>query len=274
MANDFSGDNNCVALWRMEEDALTVDSCTWNSARNTLTGKGTPENDTADFKEGACSADLDPAGGGQDSFYLPDADLCAEFPLKTGDTNKKISACGWFRFDSLSNYEGPFGKGDYGYGDNSVRPLYIESSGRWYSDIGYYDGSIQTEVLYQSDVSNLAQTGRWYHFGFTFDGIAKSWKLVVWDDTDSTKVINVQGECTNDIYVGGASVRVGAIGSFAEIDPLGEIDGNIDEIVVFNDILTLPQIDGIRAGIYPEVLGGSTFWPILFSLIEQQRKGE
>ena len=55
MANDFSGDSNCVALWRFENGALTADS----KGTNTLTDVNTVGSDTVDYKEGSGCADFE-----------------------------------------------------------------------------------------------------------------------------------------------------------------------------------------------------------------------
>ena len=55
MANSFSGDGNCVALWRFENGALTADSI----GTNTLTDNNTVGTSTGDYKEGSACADLE-----------------------------------------------------------------------------------------------------------------------------------------------------------------------------------------------------------------------
>ena len=48
MANDFSGDPSCKAVWRFENGALTADS----KGANTLTAVNGPTADTSLYKEG------------------------------------------------------------------------------------------------------------------------------------------------------------------------------------------------------------------------------
>ena len=94
MANDFSGDPNCVALWRFENGALIADSI----GSNTLTDVNTVGTDTSDFKEGAACADFERSS--LEYFYINDANLDSDYPFKSGDTNKKISFCEWFKLES------------------------------------------------------------------------------------------------------------------------------------------------------------------------------
>ena len=53
--NDFSGDGNAVALWRVDNGALTTDSI----GTNTLTDNNTVGTDTVDYQEGDASADFE-----------------------------------------------------------------------------------------------------------------------------------------------------------------------------------------------------------------------
>src|SRR3990172_20161 len=95
MANNFSTDTNCIALYRFESGALTTDS----KGTNTLTSSGSPIANTSDYKEGAASVDLETSTS--DFYYINDANLDPQFPLRNGDTNKKISIAGWFKPESL-----------------------------------------------------------------------------------------------------------------------------------------------------------------------------
>ena len=125
MANDFTDDPNCVALWRFESGAVPflADSIGTNEP---LVDYGTVAEDTVNYKEGACSADF----GGSQSFHIDDADLDAGFPIKNGDTNKKVSVCGWYRPDVITgDSRGVFAKGDFGAGTMSFRAMYLTAAG-------------------------------------------------------------------------------------------------------------------------------------------------
>lgn len=236
--NDFSGDPNCVALWRFEHGALTVDSI----GGNTLTNNAGVVSNRVDFKEGSASADLEAASG--QFFDIIDADLDAGFPLKSDDENKKISVCGWFQMESQTEFgRGLFSK--YNTGDNKRSLMIRVMLDSFQVYIGHNNGE-SSEVLY--DGSTL-QVGGFYHYGFTFQDSDKSWKLVVWDDTGQTKIIDTSGVATNNINVGDEAVLIGM--SYMNIaQPSGNYDGEMDEKVVFKDILTTDEIDEIRLGTY------------------------
>lgn len=235
--NDFSGDPNCVALWRFEDGALTTDTI----GTNTLTNNNEIVSNQVDFKEGSASADFE--AGSFQYMSITDADLDAGFPLKNGDANKKISICGWFLAESQPAEAGLFSKWEL-TGNN--RSLIIRADNATFNAwIGYNSGA-STENLF---TTGSLVVGRFYHYGFTYDNSDKSWKVRVWDDTAESIVINTSGTSTNNISAGSAPVGVG-VGFFNGGTPVGFFDGEKDEVPVFKDILTIGEIDEIRQGIY------------------------
>ena len=225
MANDFSGDANCVALWRFESGALTTDS----KGTNTLTNNNAVAENAVDYKEGAGSADFEASS--TQYFSITDANLDAGFPLKNGDANKKISICGWFQIETLRpDNIGLYSKWNSGSNKASLR-IFVSSIGIFTVHIGY-NGGASSETLY-SGVTVV--TGRFYHYGFTFQDSDKTWQLVVWDDTGLTKIIDTSGIATNNINVEDAAVAIG-VGYINVAPPRMPFDGEIDEKPVFKDI--------------------------------------
>lgn len=100
--NNFTYDPSCKAVWNFEPGALLADS----KNNNTL---------VADYPDASpysiTNLRIQGNGGmGVNSYsswegcHITDANLSTGFPLKTGDTNNKITVCGWY-----ANYA-------YGYG--------------------------------------------------------------------------------------------------------------------------------------------------------------
>ncbi len=236
MANNFTDDPNCVALWKFVDGALTTDTI----GTNTLTNNNGVVSNLVDFKEGASSADFE--SGSTQYFDIIDADLDAGFPLKSGDANKKFSICGWLQIEAIGAHIGIFSKDKIGDRTLTIR---VTNSGKFEVKMGYGDGTLN-ETIYEA---GALVTGRFYHFGFTFQDSDKSWQLVVWDDTAVSKIIDTSGNSTNNIYVGIAPVAV-VLGYFDGGTPFNPFDGEQDEVVVFKDILTIAEIDEIRAGTY------------------------
>jgi len=165
MANDFSGDANCVALWKFENGALLTDS----KGTNTLTDFNTVVADTVNFKEGAASALFTPAN--LEMFYCLDGNLDAGFPLKNGDATKVFSVCMWFRAASDINCA-LFGKGASGTYSLHVEILGATDNNKLYIYNGYNSGASVESV---NHATSLTMDGSvWYHLGLVLDGVNKT----------------------------------------------------------------------------------------------------
>ncbi len=193
-ANDFTLDDNCVALWRFESGALTTDS----KGTNTLVAGGTPTADTSDYQEGSASVEM----GVLDYYLITDGNLDAGFPLKDGDANKKISMCTWVYIDS-----GPdviF----YKWGGDGYRSLILDNGeGKFRLSLGY--NATQTVSL----VKTASWTsGRWYHIGLTYQDSDKSWRLRIWDKTAVGLLGGVEytGTSPENIYISDGNFEIGA----------------------------------------------------------------
>jgi hypothetical protein len=176
------------------------------------------------------------------SYNITDGNLDADYPLRSGDTNKKISVCGWFKLATIDNP-----------GNHYIYTQWNTTNDKRVVEIEIIDGEVRlmagispgtaSQQLYEG---TTLVTGRWYHFGFTIDGISEFWQLVVWDDTGSTKVIDTSGSLLDTLNVEDSGVWIGAheaTGSYW-------FDGKLDEIVVFKKILQKSEIDDIRQGVY------------------------
>jgi hypothetical protein len=239
-ANDFSEDGNCVALWRFENGALTTDS----KGSNTLVGGGgSPTADTVNFKEGAASVEID----NSDYYNVNDGDLDAGFPLKNGDANKKISVCFWVKFASIGSYDGIFNKGSSNKYSFQVHTGW--SNEKMTLGIGYNNGSSLELITFGTACS----TGIWYHMGVTYQDSDKSYKMRIYDDNAGALLggSELTGNTTNNINIEDGIVTVGKYSNGSYY-----LDGLIDEMVIFNDILSSDEIDQIRAGTYGVGGGG------------------
>ena len=115
--NDFSGDGNAVALWSVDNGALTTDSI----GTNTLTDNNTVGTDTVDYQVGNASADFEISNS--ESLTITDANLDSGFPLKSSDSaTGDISVTFWYKKESGVAYGGLFSKWDTG---NNARSFYL-----------------------------------------------------------------------------------------------------------------------------------------------------
>lgn len=257
MANDFSGDSNCKALWRFESGALTTDAIGSNTLNNSNV---TAETQAGYFKEGAASACFDSATSPR--LHIADADLDSGFPLKSSESNTSFSLCLWLRLaDTSANYI-LVGKNIYLAPDDESLVFYTRDYGTYYglrAVKGYNSGnSSETwEILTSLDL----QANRWYHIALTWDDTSKEFNCVVWDDTSQAKYTDSVTQ-TYSIAVTTSPLNLGCR---ADSDGVtnSELNGWVDEVVFFNDVLSESEIDSIRQGTYDagsgthHALGGS-----------------
>ncbi len=236
VGNNFAVDPNCVALWKFEAGKLTVDSI----KTNTLTDVNTVDVNTVDFKQGAAAARFHRDDG--EFFSIPDANLSSGFPFKNGKSNSKISVCFWVKFDTMNPWPCIFSKNlskKYGFGVSKTNVDKIEMF------IGYNSGITPEIVLHDG----IVQQGRWYHVGVTFDNVSKAYRIRIWDATaDAVLGADKTGTTVHNVTIDTGEVRLGHSAGLTRLNY--NLDGLLDEFVVFNDILTPAEIDKIRQGTY------------------------
>lgn len=231
--NIFSGDSNCKALWRFENGALTTDS----QGTNTLTATGSPTSDTGDYKEGTGCVDYELST--PDYHSITDANLDAGFPLKSGDLNKKISLCMWFKRESSASTSELAAK----YNDSNMDGFFLGLSAVQEIILGIGYGTNVEYVVTTARISNAS----WYHVGITIDDSDRSYLIRAWDDGGSSILENKSGNFTNNITIGNSAFVIANYEGGTNY-----YDGKVDEVVVFDDILTVSEIDAIRNGRYPK----------------------
>jgi len=240
MANKFSGDPDCCALWRFEDGALNTDSVGGNDLTNGFAGH--PHADTSNFKEGSGSAYFNPAN--HEYLNCDDGSLDAGYPLKNGDATKKMSICFWYKAESWQAASTII----YYKGNSTLntRSLYLAFDNSGIDDLMLsigYNGGLSWETV---NFGTACVTGRWYHVGITYQDSDKSYKIRIWDDTAGALLggAEVTGNTANNINVENGALTI-SYGN-ADYDWMGWLD----EMVVFNDILTSDEIDKIRQGTF------------------------
>lgn len=235
MANDFSGDPRCKALWRLESGALTADS----KGTNTLTDVNTVQEDLVDFKEGACAALF--ARANSEYLEITDANLDAGFPLKNGDTTKKITITGWFKSTGIPGYL-------------EWHDIVVKWDWTGYKICFAFqlsDSYLQLSWGHTSDRQNqywnvmTPTAGRWFHYGLVIDGVAKTAHIRLWDAT-AESVTNYNHTFDYELRICDAPFGIAGNSSTGDL-----YDGRQDEIVVFNNLLSDTEIDAIRNGVFP-----------------------
>jgi Concanavalin A-like lectin/glucanases superfamily len=227
MANNFSTDASCKALFNFESGALPTDS----QGSNTLTAGGSPTANTSLFRQGAASLSLN----GSSYEYIADASLPTGFPWKSNDSVKQITLSFWIYFNSVGSYQciwskRPAGQGFwFGIGVSQIALFWPYNSGGSYEP--WYSGFTPT-------------TARWYHFTLGMDGVNKTANLIVYDAV-SGLYTPYSNSFANALYLGDAGpMTIGAIVSGTNVNAL------FDEFAIFNRLLNPYEIYQITNGIY------------------------
>ncbi len=228
MPNDFSGDSHCKALWNLESGALITDS----KGSNTMTNYGVDE-DTSDYKEGSCSGEWVRAN--TDRMSITDADLDSGFPLKSGESNKSFSFAFWFKTKTFNeNFIIQKSQAANTYCFRIV----IDAFWRIKLQISPNGINFNNYIHASSINANI-----WYHIGVTYNNNTGNYRIRIWDDNAGAIIGVDKTGVASDINISGANFGLGFSNS-------STINGNLDEVVVFDDILSIADIDAIRAGTY------------------------
>lgn len=238
MANDFSADANCKALWRLESGApFVLDS----KGGNDLTNAGVDE-DAVNFKEGACSGLFVRANG--DRMTIADADTDAGFPLRSDAATTSFSFAKWVKLTAIGLNQYILCK----TGGAGIRQmvLYIDAANKVTLIISV-DG---TAWAYYAHASALA-ANIWYHVAVTHNHADHAYLIRIWDDTAGAILgVDKTGNTVHP-FLSNAGFYLGYPSTVVTLG------GNEDEVVAFNDVLSVAEIDAIRAGTYGAAVGGA-----------------
>jgi hypothetical protein len=249
VANKFSGDANCVALYTFENDWPTSGVLDDEKGSNDMTDNNTVTR-SEDEKEGTYSADCE--YNNSEYFSIADANLDSGFPGKSGEANPDFSVCFWIKAES--SIQSQYIVAKYDVGGKRVWGIRMTSGNLIEVLIGYDNG----DRYVSSEHAGVCVDGQWYHVGIIYDndggGDGKgNVKTRIWDDnagailqsggldTDSDD-LGQQMSIENAAFCIGAALSSGSY--------FYGFDGIIDEVVIFKDLLTTDEIDQIRQGIY------------------------
>jgi len=243
MANDFSGDGNCLAVYRQESGALTTDS----KGSNTLTNSGGVTANAATYREGSYSGDYTYTA--PDYLSLANASLPATWP---GKASHDFSVTAHFRCDSL-NYRciaGVYHTADddrswvieiwNDSGTYKIRVVIGKSSGADWDIYSHATGlSVNTwyfvALIVDMDGNIKIRLSEWNGSSYDHEGT----------DID-TSLLNAMSATSADFRIGSRS------------DSVNPWSGQIDEVCVFDDLLTDQEADDIRDGSYSPSPGNLT----------------
>jgi len=260
MANNFSGDANCVALYTFEDDWPTNDSLEDHKGGNDLSTEGdndpfcptrTAHGETPPPAEGTYCATFEVS---YDEFFeLADGSLDSGFPGKSSGGATDISVTAWVKLDSMSSARTVTSKWDGGNNERTWR-IDVATDGGVIFYLGYNNGGSYVGF----DHEGAIESGDWHHIGVIYDddGGADSkgkLKIRVYDDDagailQSSGSDNYEADCGQQMSLDTAPFGLGT--GYYGGSSSDEFDGSMDEAVIFDDILTDDEIDEIRAGTY------------------------
>jgi hypothetical protein len=240
--NNFASDPDCVAVWRLEPDQLTTDSIGTNTLMNINVIA-----ETSDYKEGMGCARFRLTGGvsaGQNYLSIADNKLAPSFPGKDNTSNKRFTICFWTKFKSIPN-----AVNEWPLVTKSNPPLSQASylikcgpGGNITLEIGSTGGTLQKLTHATATSADV-----WYHVAVTFDNVSHTGTISVWDSqTQALLGMDAQRTDFATMSVSPAAFVIGGVDNVWYMN----LDGLMDEVVVFKDILTPSEIAQIRAGTY------------------------
>lgn len=241
--NDGLGtDSSVQAHWQFGDTTSLV---TDTAGLNTWTTNSSVADSNATYWEGAHAAYLT----GSSYLQITNTQLSASFPLK-GGVSGSMSMTFAIYISTLptSGMDVVLGKFRDEDGSRSfLFSIYYDGSKCVFRASLGYDSANSVQYLLHG---SALQTGRWYHVGFTYDDSTKAIRIRAYDNTagailgtDATGTLaGALSRCTQYMYIG----RYYGTDSH---------DYTIDEMCVFNDVLTVPEIDAIRSGTYGDAPG-------------------
>tara|TARA_R110002072_G_scaffold121850_1_gene256054 strand:+ start:8461 stop:9648 length:1188 start_codon:yes stop_codon:yes gene_type:complete len=164
------------------------------------------------------------------------------FSFGNGSTDSPFSISCWTRFNSVANSVGVMGKDS-----SSTAREYQIRMGFSNLRIRLYDDSTGGHIT--KNLSNPLSISTWYHLVFTYDGSSSVSGLKIYVDA----VTPAQGDATAGTYT--AMENTSSPFTIGEINT-GFMNGNIDEVGMFNTELTASEILAIYNGGTPETLVG------------------
>jgi len=255
MANDFSGDANLQSLYTIEDYLGGADGLDDTSGKGNNLGKtGSPELEETLVKEGVKAVESVDTSS---AFVIADASLSANFPGKNGTSNNVFSLCFWARPTAIATYNYVVTKWNSITSQRSFAVILDDSGANpyWSLYIGY-NGGASSEAFKLTGCA--VGVNKWYHVAMTYDGATKAWHIRVWDE-DASTVYDGSGTGAQTLNIEAVLFAVMGRG-----DSGGYFTGVMDEVVIFNDILTSDEIDEIRNQTFGGGGGGGGDGAIMF----------
>ena len=239
MPNDFSHDNNCIALWKFENvPGFGIDS----RGNNDMTLVSvTPE--TTLIQEGA-QASNHPLPISK--FTCSDSSLDTGFPLRLQDgasAGYGISVAAWARFTVLSTVSSAeqtvWAKYCTG-GDLRTMIVWMELNNKIRLRKGYNSGQSAEYDQYET----VPSLDTWYHFSMGYEETNKSYFLVIKDSAGTSLGADLSRNFVQTTSLRVVPFTLGGVGNTKSLR------GYLDEVVVWDVKKSLGDMEKVRKGTY------------------------
>lgn len=231
--NNPLADPNCIGYWPFDTTTNWDDQ---SDAVNHLYLQSGIQITTGDKKEGDASADFEASSLNQ--LHLNDTDLASGFPCKSGETNTTFSITCWFKPESIGSNQYLVAKYQ-GSTDKRCWGIYTNAS----SKLGFLWGHSGGGSTYVYEVNRVLSTDTWYFIKIVFNDASNDCDAYLYDSGNTTWYAS-DNTPANAINNEDAPLYIGR-----ELG--GEFwDGLIDEVGVFNDVVTDANAIAIVAQTY------------------------
>jgi hypothetical protein len=225
MVNNFAADSRCISVFNFESGALENDS----KGGIVLTNVNGAIADAVDFKQGLSSVDLERSSA--QYFSVADAALPAGFPGKNGGASPvNFGIAFWFKPEAT----------------NLEEFIYYKSVNM---RLGFGSSTMYFHTYLSSGVPLISVNGLlgiWCHFAFSFDGSTGYYYGRLYNA--NTKRDSTFDGLVRSTYVwtpNSSALLIGSNGTSSHYD------GKLDELVIFNDTITLTEMQEIQEGCFP-----------------------
>jgi hypothetical protein len=233
MANDFSGDATCVAVWNVDNGALTTDS----KGTNTLTNNSV-DSEIVDFKQGDGCANHNGLG---DKLSIAEGSMDSGIPWLFGGSKTSGTVMCWFK---ISAFPGSGTRTLLTFGGSGLDCYRIQftKGANWnlYLGIGKPGGADHEWFIHASTIA----TGIWYHVATSYSSSNDAVHIRIWDDNAGA----ILGSDINDTTTDPINIENGKTWTWGANTT--SVGGFKDEYVVFNRVLSNAEIDSVRGGTF------------------------
>ena len=116
-----------------------------------------------------------------------------------------------------------------------------------FGHVGFFIGTSDSRAYEDAWTFEQIAVGKWYHVVVTYRDNDRSYRFSIWSAEAGVVLVDRTGTLTNNIVVTDADICLGAR---QDLEANRFLDGLLDEMVVFNDVLTTDDIAKIRAATF------------------------